>query len=163
MQDATQTTTLATTLAKGLPSHVLFACTHNSIRSPMAAGIGHHLFGHLINFGSVGVRATEINPFAIAIMAEIDIDLTGHQARSFADIDDVPCNLIISLTPDAQHHAIELTRRGDCEAEFWPTYDPSLAHGNRDTILDSYREVRDALTDKITARFQQGLASDGEP
>jgi len=151
MQDVAQAT--------DLPDHVLFACTHNAIRSPMAAGIGSHLFGHAIDFGSVGVRATDINPFAIAIMAEIGIDLTGHQSRSFAEIDDVPCNLIISLTPDAQHHAIELTRRGNCEAEFWPTYDPSLAHGSRNTILDSYREVRDALTEKITARFQAGAIS----
>ena len=133
--------------------HVLFACTHNAIRSPIAAALGQHLFGDSVQFGSVGVRAADTNPFAIAIMAELGIDLTSHEPHNFSDLEDDPCDLIISLTPEAQHHAVELTRSGDCEALYWPTLDPSLAHGNRNTILEAFRDVRDGLADRINDQF----------
>ena len=126
----------------------------------MAASLGNHLFGHIIEFGSVGVRGFETNPFAIAIMDEIGIDLTTHVPRSFQELDGTPCDLVISLTPEAQHHAIELTRSDHCEAEYWATHDPSLVHGSRNTVLEAFREVRETLSGKITTRFEQGPVPD---
>ena len=139
--------------------NVLFACTHNSIRSPIAAALGNQLFGNAIQFASVGVTANDVSPFAIAIMDEIGLDVASHQSRVFSDLDNEPCDLIISLTPEAQHHAVELTRAGTCEAIYWPTLDPSLAHGSRTTILDSFREVRDSLRNNIEAYFGQAPAA----
>jgi protein-tyrosine-phosphatase len=119
----------------------------------MAAAIGNSLFGAEIEFSSVGVWPGDVNPFAMAIMWENGIDIGGHQPCSFGDLEEDPCDLIISLTPEAQHHAVELTRQENCQAEYWPTPDPSLVHGSRETILASFREVREFLTEKITDRL----------
>ena len=139
--------------ASDLPGSVLFACTHNTVRSPMAEGILKHLHGRRIYVDSVGVRAHQIDPFAIQAMEEIGIDLTRHRAKSFANLEDDSFDLIVSLSPEAQHSAVEMTRTMACELEFWPTFDPTAVEGSRDRVLDAYREVRDTLMRRILRRF----------
>ncbi len=138
---------------EGLPSAVLFSCTMNSIRSPMAESILKFLHGHHIYVDSVGVRGGEIDGFAISVMDEIGIDLTLHKYKTFDDLEDTSYDLIITLSPEAQHKAMELTRVMACEVEFWNTFDPSVVEGSRDTRLDSHRQVRDQLMERIKARF----------
>ena len=137
----------------GLPSAVLFACSMNSIRSPMAESILKFLHGHRIYVDSVGVRGGEIDGFAIAAMDEIGIDLARHRHKTFDDLEDTSYDLIITLSPEAQHKAMELTRAMACEVEFWNTFDPSVMEGNREARLDAYRLVRDQLMERIKARF----------
>ena len=60
---------------------------------------------------------------------------------------------MISLSPEAQHRAVELTRDRATELEFWPTPDPTLVTGAREQLLDAYRSVRDSLTRRIRERF----------
>ncbi len=145
----------ATAIDRGEPPHsVLFACNLNAIRSPMAAAIANHLFGHRLHAESAGVRAGELNPFAVAAMAEIGIDIADHMPRSFDDLEGRTFDLVISLTPEAQHRAVELTRNMDCQIEYWPTFDPTAVHGSREIILDAYRQVRDTLMARIDARFR---------
>ena len=140
-----------------LPRAVLFSCTLNSIRSPMAEGILKHLLGHKIYVDSVGVRGREIDPFAVAVMEEIGIDLSRHRSKSFDDLADTSYDLIISLSPEAQHKAVELTRTMACEVEFWPIMDPTWVEGSREVRLDAYRQVRDELMRRIEARFALDL------
>lgn len=137
-----------------LPASVLFACNLNAIRSPIAEGIAKHYFGHRIYFDSIGVRAGEINPFAVAVLDEIGIDISRHVPKSFEDLQDTSYDLVISLTPEAQHQAVELTRTMSCELEYWPTADPSIVTGSRDRILDAFRKLRDTLEKKISERFE---------
>lgn len=136
-----------------LPGSVLFCCTRNAIRSPMAEGILKYLHGQRIYVDSVGLREGEIDPFVIAVMDEIGIDLSRHRSKTFDDLEDGSFDLIISLSPEAQHHAVEMTRTMACEVEFWNTFDPTVVEGNRETRLNAYRQVRDTLLDRITARF----------
>ena len=136
-----------------LPSAVLFACTTNSIRSPMAEGILKHLQGHRIYVDSVGVREGEINGFAVAVMEEIGIDIGQHRSKTFSDLEDTSYDLVISLSPEAQHSAVELTRFMSCEVLFWNTFDPSIVHGSREMRLEAFRQVRDTLLEKIKALF----------
>ncbi len=136
-----------------LPGAVLFACTMNAVRSPMAEAIMKHLYGHLVFVDSVGVRAAEIDGFAVAVMDEIGIDLSRHRGKTFDELDDESFDLVIALSPEAQHHAVEMTRSMACEVEFWHTFDPSIVEGSRETRLDAYRKVRDELIEKIEARF----------
>ena len=136
-----------------LPGAVLFSCTQNSIRSPMAEGLLKDLHGTEIYVDSVGVRALEVNGFAIEVMAELDIDITKHKAKTFDDLEDSSFDLVISLSPHAQHKAVELTRFMACEVEFWHTFDPSVIDGSRDVRLDAYRAVRDELKKRILERF----------
>ncbi len=102
---------------------------------------------------SVGVRATEVDPFAVEVMAEIGIDLSHHHAKSFNALDDSSFDLVVSLSPEAQHSAVELTRWMACDVEYWPTFDPSVVEGSRTMRLDAYRKVRDELLARITERF----------
>ncbi len=141
-----------------LPGSVLFACTTNAVRSPMAEGIMKFLYGHIVYVDSAGVRRDEINPFAVAVMDEIGIDLGRHRPKAIADLEDTSYDLVISLSPQAQHHAVELTRTMACEVEYWPTFDATIVVGNRDTRLAAYREVRDGLVERIKRRFRAAPA-----
>lgn len=136
-----------------LPGSVLFACSHNAIRSPIAEAIMKYLHGRKVYVQSAGVRPAEINPFAVAAMDEIGIDISHHHTRGFADLDDSYFDLVISLSPEAQHSAVELTRNSSCEVEFWRVPDPSLVEGSREIKLAAYRELRDLLMRRIRERF----------
>jgi protein-tyrosine-phosphatase len=140
-----------------LPGAVLFACTRNSVRSPMAEGLLKHLLGHRIYVDSTGVRPREIDPFVVEVMEELGIDLSRHRAKSFEDLEDSSYDLIVSLSPEAQHKAVEMTRTMACEVEFWNTMDPSIIEGNREVRLQAYREVRDFLKRRIEERFALDL------
>jgi protein-tyrosine-phosphatase len=138
---------------RDLPDAVLFACSRNSVRSPMAEGLLKHLLGHRIYVDSVGVRPDEIDPFVIEVMDELGIDLSNHRGKDFEGLEDTSYDLIVSLSPEAQHQAVELTRTMACEVEFWNTLDPTIIEGNRETRLQAYREVRDTLKKRVEARF----------
>lgn len=144
-----------------LPSAVLFACSQNSIRSPMAEGILKYLHGHRIYVDSAGVREGHIDGFAIAVMDEIGIDLSRHNSKSFDQLEDSSFDLIISLSPEAQHKAVDMTQWMACDVEFWNTFDPSIVQSeDRETILEAYRQVRDQLMERIKMRFPLGVARD---
>ena len=140
-----------------LPDAVLFACTQNSVRSPMAEGLLKHFLGHRVYVDSCGVRTSEVDGFAVAVMEEIGIDISKHRAKSFDDLEDTSFDLILSLSPEAQHSAVELTRTMACEVEFWNTFDPSMVEGSREVRLDAYRKVRDQLETRIHQRFSFDL------
>ena len=145
-------------LSEELPGSVLFACTHNAIRSPMAEALMKYLHGGRVFVDSVGLRPRPIDPFAVAALDEIGIDLSRHRPKSFDDLEDDYFDLVISLSPEAQHRAVELTRTSSCEIEFWPTMDPSLSSGSRETQLDAYRALRDDLLRRLRIRFPPGGA-----
>lgn len=144
-------------MARELPGAVLFACTHNSIRSPMAEAYLKFLHGRQVFVDSVGLRAREIDGFAVAVMQEIGIDLTRHRAKTFDQLEDSSFDLVVTLSPEAQHRAIELTRTMACDVEFWNTFDPSVVEGSRAERLEAYRQVRDTLVQRIKERFPPPL------
>lgn len=140
------------------PQAVLFACGLNSIRSPMAMAIARWLFGKTIYVGSAGVRKGELDPFAAAVMEEVGLDLSKHRPQTFEEIEEwegLNFDLIVTLSPEAHHKALDLTRTIAAEVEYWPTPDPSGAGGNREQMLDAYREVRDQLMKRIKERFSR--------
>jgi protein-tyrosine-phosphatase len=135
------------------PKAVLFACSMNAVRSPMAEAILKHLAGKRVYVDSAGVRPGELDPFVVAVMDEIGIDLARHRPKTFADLHDSSFDVVVSLAPEAHHQALEMTRTQAIEAEYWPTLDPTATMGSRDQILDAYRQVRDGLFQRIKARF----------
>lgn len=143
-----------------LPGAVLFACSRNALRSPMAEAMLKHLHGHRVFVDSVGVRAGKLDPFGIEVMAEMGVDISGHRAKSFDDLEGTAFDLIISLTPEAQHRAVELTRSAAVELAYWPTLDPSILEGNREVRLAGYRDIRDMLWRRICERFPADTAID---
>lgn len=131
------------------PQAVLFACSHNAVRSPMAEALGRHLFGREIYFASAGLRAGELDPFAVAVMDEIGIDISKHRPRAFDDLEDDSFEFIVSLSPEAHHRALEYTRTLAVDVVYWPTIDPTVVQGSREQMLDAYRGVRDGLEKRI--------------
>ena len=131
------------------PGAVLFSCSMNAVRSPMAEGLARHLFGKEIYIASAGVREGEFDPFAVAVMQEVGIDISRHQPRVFEDLEDSSFDLIVSLSPEAHHKALEFTRTLACDVLYWPTIDPTATEGSRERRLDAYRDVRDTLTKRI--------------
>ena len=119
----------------------------------MAAFILRYLVGKRIYVQSAGVRPSETDPFAVAVMDEIGIDMTRHKPQSIEDLSDTSFDLIVTLAPEAHHKALELTRTMAVDVEYWPTLDPSASAGNREQILQSYRAVRDQLFERIKGRF----------
>ncbi|MDX2158936.1 MAG: low molecular weight phosphatase family protein [Hyphomicrobiaceae bacterium] len=140
---------------EGLPGSVLFACTMNAIRSPMAAAILRHLAGRRIYVESAGVRAGELDAFGVVVMDEIGIDISHHQPHTLRELDDTSFDLIVTLSPEAHHQALEMTRTMAVDVEYWPTFDASLMLGqeSREQVLGSYRSVRDRLFKRIKERF----------
>jgi protein-tyrosine-phosphatase len=135
---------------------VLFACGLNSVRSPMAAGLLRQALGTSIYVGSAGVRKGELDRFAVAAMEEIGIDISGHRPITFEDLEDLEglsFDVIVTLSPEAHHRALELTRTLAVDVEYWPTMDPTAIEGSREQRLDAYRELRDQLQQRVRARF----------
>ncbi len=140
-------------MSTDLPGAVLFACSQNCIRSPMAAAIMQHFYGHRVYVDSCGVRAGEEDGFVNQVLDEIGVDFSRHKSKCFEDMEDTSFDLVISLSPEAHHKAMEMTRTMAIDVEYWPTIDPSLTAGNREQILDAYRACRDSLRKRIMDRF----------
>lgn len=111
------------------------------------------LFGKQTFVDSVGVRLGELDPFVIAVMEEVGVDMSGHRPKTFEDLQDDNFDMVISLSPEAQHKAIEMTRHVACEVEFWHTLDPSIIEGSREVRLDAFRQIRNELAARLRARF----------
>ena len=148
------------------PSAVLFACTMNAVRSPMAAALLRHLSGSshargAVYIESAGVRAGELDPLAVEAMEEIGLEIARHKPRRFEDLEDGSFDLVITLSPEAQHKAVEMTRMAATEltrtmaieTEYWPTMDPTAVEGSREQRLTAYRAVRDQLLERLKGRF----------
>ncbi len=138
---------------------VLFACGQNSIRSPMAEAIARHYFGKSLYVQSAGVKKGELDGFAVAVLDEMGIDASKHRPRTFEELEEwegLNFDLIVTLSPEAHHKALDLTRTTAADVEYWPTPDPSVSHGlgSREQVLDHYRAVRDMLASKITGRLR---------
>ncbi len=136
---------------------VLFMCAHNAVRSPMAEALAKHFFGRSVYVQSAGVRKGEIDGFALAVLDEIGIDAMKHKPKSVAELDEwegLNFDLIVSLSPEAHHKALDLTRTVAADVEYWPTFDPTAVQGSREQMLDAYREVRDGLTKRIKERLK---------
>jgi protein-tyrosine-phosphatase len=113
---------------------------------------------------SAGVRKGELDPFAVAVMAELGQDISAHKPMTFEELEDwegLNFDLIITLSPEAHHRALELTRTHAAEVEYWPTQDPAGADGNREQKLQAYREVCDTLSMRIRRRFSRAGAASG--
>ena len=142
----------------GLPSSLLFVCSENALRSPMAEALAKARFGGRVFVDSVGVRDGDIDPLAIAVLEEIGVDVSRHKSKRLDDLMDTSFEVIVTLSPEAQHKAIELTRVTASEVEDWPSPDPSVAVGHRGARLAAYRDLRDYLIRRIAQRFGDGAA-----
>lgn len=144
------------------PQAVLFVCGHNAVRSPMAESLLQQMFPQGLYVRSAGVKKGELDPFAVSVMAEFGQDISGHKPQTFQELEDwegLNFDLIITLSPEAHHKALDLTRTLAADVEYWPTHDPTGTSGNREQKLAAYREVCDGLLMRIRRRFAKAAAN----
>lgn len=135
------------------PRSVLFICSMNVIRSPMASAITRTLFPKTVYARSAGIHAGENDPFVMAVMNEVGVDISTHLPHTFEDLDDNHFDLMITLTEEARLHLAGMWQVDVGEVEFWSLPDPTLETGSREQRLEAYRAVRDTLVSKIKDRF----------
>ena len=144
-------------MSQPLPDAVLFTCNYNRVRPTMGGGVFKRFYGTPAYVDSCGLKADPagegIDPFVVAVMDELGLDVSDHRPKTFAQLEDDSFDVVVSLTPEAQHRAVELSRDRSVEIEYWPTHDPTLSDGSREARLEAYREVRDALAAAIKQRF----------
>ncbi|WP_424942048.1 low molecular weight phosphatase family protein [Aliiroseovarius crassostreae] len=141
------------------PQSVLFCCDHNSVRSPMAEGLMKAFYGQDIYVQSAGVHSElEIDGFAVAVCAELGVELSDHKVRSFDQMEEwgeelSSFDLVVALSPASQHRAVELTRLYHLDIVYWPILDPTAMGTRREEKLDAYRQARDQIRGKLLERF----------
>ncbi len=134
---------------------VLFFCNHNSIRSPIAAALLSWRSGGRLYVQSCGMQAGQPDPFAVAVMDELGLALDLHTPRTFLELEDASFDVVVTLTPQTHHFALERSRTEDAAVMYWPTFDPTLATGSRDQRLEEYRRVRDDIDSNIRTTFSE--------
>ncbi len=151
-------------MAARSPQAVLFMCGQNSVRSPTAAALLRHLVPRGLYVQSAGVNKADLDPFAVAVMKEIGLDISNHKPWTVEDLEDwegLSFDLIVTLSPEAHHKALQLTTTSATAVEYWPTPDPVGVEGRRELQLDAYRHVRDSLRQRIHERFgPPGMANE---
>lgn len=136
---------------------VLFMCAYNAVRSPMAEAMAKHFFGKSVYVQSAGARKGEVDPFALEVLDEIGIDARKHKPKSLEELEEwegLNFDLIVTLSPEAHHKALDLTRTVASDVEYWPTPDATIVQGSREQVLEAYRAVRDGLMQRIKTRLR---------
>ncbi|MSO77811.1 MAG: low molecular weight phosphatase family protein [Alphaproteobacteria bacterium] len=132
------------------PTSVLFACTTNAVRSPIAAALLRLRLGPDVRIASAGVGRGEPDPFAVAVMAEIGIDLAqDERPKTFEDLGAARFDVVIALSREARRRVGKFA----VAVEYWPTPDATQVDGNREQRIAAYREVRDMLRRRIREYF----------
>ena len=120
----------------------------------MAAALMRRRYGAAVHVDSCGLRAADVvDPFAVAVLDEIGVDISEHEPKSFENLDDHSFDVVVSLTPEAQHRAVEIARAQAVDIEYWPVMDPTLTEGSRDQRIEAYRQTRDDLDRRLLERF----------
>ena len=136
-----------------LPRSILFMCGQNAIRSPMAEIMTRAYLEKDIFVASAGVISGMRDPFVEVALNEVNLTLGKQTPQTLDELEDKFFDLIVTLSPEAHHAALELTRTMPVEVEYWPTYDPSGEGETREQKMDAYRAVRNELQRRIILRF----------
>jgi uncharacterized protein (UPF0262 family)/protein-tyrosine-phosphatase len=141
----------------GARPSILFVCSMNAVRSPMAAALARRFMAGRAITRSAGVHTGRIDNFVHEVMEEVGIDLSVHSPHSLSELIANRFDLVVALSDDAPE-AIGKSGFEIRKNEFWPVPDPSRAEGNRDQKRQAYREVRDQLEAMIKERLEPLLA-----
>ena len=132
---------------------MLFVCSMNSVRSPMAAALARQAFPGRVIARSVGVNGGKADQFVHEVMEEIGIDMSVHTPHILDELVANRFDLVIALSDDAPYAVARKGLEADA-VETWSVPDPSLVEGNRELVLEAYRELRDGLRSRVRMRLE---------
>lgn len=138
------------------PARVLFLCTHNSARSQMAEGLLRALGGEHVTVVSAGTVATAVRPEAIAVMAELGIDIAGQQSKTLEQFVGEPWDEVITVCDEANDACPFFP--GGRKRRHWSTADPGAVTGDEAARLAAFRTARDSLRARIERELLAGSA-----
>lgn len=134
------------------PLTILFLCTGNSCRSQMAEGWARHLHGERVRAYSAGVRPKGLDPRAVAVMAEVGVDISGQASRHVNELLEIPFDWVVTVCDSARESCplfpgkARVVHRGFDDP-------PHLAEGaaTEEEALAVYRRVRDEIRALVAA------------
>jgi len=132
---------------------VLFVCTLNSIRSPMAEGLMKQRYGSDIYIQSCGLEAGELNDLMVAVMKEKSIDMSSHNSRTLEELSDTSFDVAIAFTEDVADALKAVFDDSDTDIELWPAPDPTAGAMDVRAMMNNYRAVRDSIEGRIVRKF----------
>ena len=134
---------------KSIPQALLFICVANSARSQMAEGLARQRLGARMRVQSAGSEPASVNPYAVAVMREVGVDLAAHYSKSVQTINPESVDLVITLCAEAVCPVF----LGDVRRLHWPIEDPASKDPRlpRDVMLARFRVARDAIKVRIEA------------
>jgi len=128
---------------------VLFVCTENACRSQMAEGIACHLHGDLVEACSAGSRPTSVNPLAVKVMDEMDIDISAHRSKPLAEFAEENFDYVITLCGSQADGTCPVFPGEAKEHLHWGLPDPAEAQGGEEEVLPVFRQVRDEIRARL--------------
>jgi arsenate reductase (thioredoxin) len=141
------------------PIRVLFICTHNSARSQMAEGLLRHVGGDEFEVHSAGTQATHVRPQAIAVMAELGVDIGGQSSKTLERYLGERWDYVITVCDDANESCPVFP--GPAQRIHWSFRDPSGATGSDEERLAVFRTVRDEIAARVS-RFAAAVRASGQ-
>lgn len=132
---------------------VLFICSLNSIRSPMAEGLMKQRYGSDVYIQSCGLEAGPLNDLMVAVMREKGFDMSEHKSRSLEELSDTSYDVVVAFTQDVKHAAKAVFDDSDTEIIYWPTPDPTMGAMDVRAMVNNYRAVRDSIAMRIEKKF----------
>jgi arsenate reductase len=136
---------------------VLFLCTHNSARSQMAEGMLRAFGAGRFEEFSAGMEATHVRLLAVRAMAELGIDISGQESKTLHRFLNQPFDAVITVCDQANEACPVFF--GARKRLHWSFPDPSKAQGTEEQQLGVYRQVRDAIRERI----EHELLTEAEP
>ncbi|MFQ6108425.1 MAG: arsenate reductase ArsC [Candidatus Aminicenantales bacterium] len=130
---------------------VLFICTHNSARSQMAEGFMRHLYSDRYRAHSGGTEPFRVNPFAIAVMKEVGIDISTHTSKSLDRFLDKDIDYVVTVCDRAKQSCPFFP--GGKKVLHKSFEDPAQFKGSRAQTLATFRRVRDEIKEWIVKTF----------
>jgi arsenate reductase len=137
---------------------VLFICTHNSARSQMAEGFLRAFAGDRFEAFSAGTEATLVRPEAIAVMAEVGIDISGQTSKTLERFLHQPFSWVITVCDTARQQCPVFP--GAERSLHWGIDDPAAVAGDEATRLAAFRRARDELRSRIRMLVTTGSRAD---
>ena len=130
--------------------NILFICMHNSCRSQMAEGFVNNIYKDKYQAFSAGIIKTSVNPFAIEVMKELNIDLSKHYSKTIEEFKDKNFDFVVTVCDNARESCPFFPGKKVIHKNF---NDPVIFEGNLEDTLTEFRRVRDEIKNWIIKYF----------
>ncbi len=128
----------------------LILCTGNSARSQMAEALLREAAGDRFEVSSAGLEPQGVNPFAVRVMAEVSIDISGQRSKSVDEFEGrTDFDFVITVCDHAAANCPVFP--GSATRLHWSTLDPAAAEGTEDERLAVFRHARDELASRVSS------------